>query len=64
MKKTIEERLKAKGITEKSKFHNYDYLYKSIIEIMQDYEKELEEKEKIIETHKWNIEQVNKMLKE
>jgi len=43
--KTIEERLKSKGITEKTKFHNYDYLYKSIVEIMQEYEKELIKKE-------------------
>ena len=43
--KTIEERLEAKGITKKSKFHNYDYLYKSIVEIMQQYEKELKENE-------------------
>lgn len=50
--KTIKERLKAKGITEKSKFHNYDYLYKSIVEVMQDYEKELEEKQTDLETNK------------
>jgi sulfur transfer complex TusBCD TusB component (DsrH family) len=37
----VEERLKAKGITKKSKFHNYDYLYKSIVEIMEEYEKKL-----------------------
>lgn len=50
--KTIKERLKAKGITEKSKFHNYEYLYKSIVEVMQDYEKELEEKQTDLETNK------------
>lgn len=39
--KSIEEKLKSKGITEKSKFHNYDYLYKSVVEIMKEYEEEL-----------------------
>jgi translation elongation factor EF-G len=43
--KTIEERLKSKGITKKTKHHSYDYLYKSIVELMQEYEDELKEKE-------------------
>ena len=47
--KTIEEivieKLEKKGITKKSKFHVYDYLYKTIVDMMKDYEKELKEKE-------------------
>ena len=39
--KTIDERLKSKGITPKTKHHNYDYLYKSIVQLMQEYENEL-----------------------
>lgn len=38
--KTIEERLKEKHILPTTRFHNYEYLYKSIVEIMQQYEKE------------------------
>lgn len=39
--KTIDERLKSKGITPKTKHHNYDYLYKSIVQLMQEYEDEI-----------------------
>lgn len=39
--KTIEERLKEKRITPLTKNHSYTYLYKSIIEIMQEYEREI-----------------------
>jgi len=69
--KSIKERLKAKGITEKSKFHNYDYLYKSIVEVMQDYEKELSEsKERISdllqenEQHAEYLAQIDDILEE
>ncbi len=35
--KTIEQILKEKGITEKTKFHVYEYLYKSFIQACKDY---------------------------
>jgi len=35
-----EEILKKKGITPKTKFHNYDYLYKSVLEAMEEYKGE------------------------
>ena len=35
--KTAKEILRTKGITEKSKNHVYDYLYKSTIEAMEEY---------------------------
>ena len=41
--KTIEERLKSKGITPKTRYHNYDYLYRSIVQLMKEYEDELVE---------------------
>ena len=34
---TKEEVLNKKGITYKTKFHVYDYLYKSILEAMEDH---------------------------
>ena len=40
--KTIEERFKSKGINPKSKYHSYDYLYKSIVELMQEYEHKMD----------------------
>ena len=33
----IEEILKSKGITAKTKFHNYDYLYNSIKESIEEF---------------------------
>ena len=35
--KTIQEILKAKGITETTQHHNYEYLYKSIIICAEEY---------------------------
>lgn len=35
-----EEVLKKKGITSKTKYHSYDYLYNSIVEILNDCERE------------------------
>ena len=35
--KTKEEILIKLGITEKTKFHNYNYLYKAILKAMQEY---------------------------
>ena len=47
--KTIEEivieKLEKKGITKKSKFHVYDYLYKTIVDMMKDYEEKLQERD-------------------
>ena len=62
--KTIKERLKAKGINENSKFHNYQYLYKSIVDVMQDYEKELEEKEKELDIHRQYLAQIDDIIEE
>jgi len=63
--KTIDERLKSKGITKATKFHNYDYLYKSIVEIMQGYENELKaeknesNKQRLLEEEITNIKNKN-----
>ena len=35
--RTPEEILKNKGITPESKHHSYDYLYKSMLEVMDEY---------------------------
>ena len=35
--KTAEEILLSKGITEKTKYHNYPYLYQSVLEAMEEY---------------------------
>lgn len=37
MKKTAEERLKEKGITILTKHHSYEYLYKSFVDILNDF---------------------------
>lgn len=58
MNKTIEQRLKEKGITDKTKFHNYDYLYKSIVKIMQDYENELTECREQLEIYEEQLSQI------
>jgi hypothetical protein len=38
--KTAEDLLKEKNITEKSKFHSYNYLYKTFVEIINKVQKE------------------------
>ena len=53
--KTIDERLKSKGITLKTKHHSYDYLYKSIVELMQEYENDLEIAKKFTDEAKVEI---------
>jgi hypothetical protein len=42
--KSAEDLLKEKGITERSKFHNYNYLYKTFVEIINKLQKENENK--------------------
>ena len=58
IEKTIEEivieKLEKKGITKKSKFHVYDYLYKTIVDMMKDYEEKLQENEITKEIKKEN----------
>lgn len=38
--KTIQERLKSKGITPKTRHHNYDYLYRSIVQLMEELQRD------------------------
>lgn len=39
--KSVEETLKERGITPETKFHNYNYLYKTVVEIIQERDKQI-----------------------
>lgn len=41
-KQTAEEKLKRKGITPLTKHHDYDYLYCSVVDILTEQAKEIE----------------------
>jgi hypothetical protein len=62
--KTIEERLKSKGITKKTKHHNYDYLYNSVVQLMQEYEEELYDCREQLQADMESINQMSDMLEE
>ena len=47
---TAEEKLKSKGITPLTKHHNYDYLYCSVVDLLQEQAKEIERLKAIIDT--------------